>query len=183
MRLSLSNKGATFHCVVDNTHGVGLLTDNVFNSVSIEDSVFMGAGECSNTKQMRFPLRSTVRQWFGNVRLRYGYCNCSKHGFEESTVKILAINASWFMNGNGNARGLEVSVHCPNVRVIINNVTIGNNSGGNLQLNVTDFNDGFQNNIKISNSCIYGGRGSLGSGMEFLSRTPNLKIREFILCS
>ena len=79
------------------------------------------------------------------------------------------------MNGNGNARGLEVSVHCPNVRVIVNNVTIGNNSGGNLQLNVTDFNDGFQNNIKISNSCIYGGRGSLGSGMEFLSRTPNLK--------
>ena len=47
--------------VVNNTHGVGLLTDNVFNSVSIEDSVFMRAGECSNTKQMRFPLRSTVR--------------------------------------------------------------------------------------------------------------------------
>ena len=93
-------------------------------------------------------MRSPGYQLFRNTRLQYGHCNCSKQYFEESTV--LKITASWFIKGNINARGLEVSVHCPNVHVVINNVTVGNNSRGNLQINVTNFDDGFQSCIKVT---------------------------------
>ena len=156
--------------VIDNTHGVGLHIENVFSSVSIENSAFMGAGLYSRKKQSS---HSTGHQLFRNVRLQYGRNNCSKQYFEEST--IVTINASWFMDGSTNTRGLEVSVHCPNMHVLINDVIIGNNSGGNLQINTTDFGDGFQSSIKLNNCCIYGGRGALGSGMEFLSRIQDQK--------
>ena len=149
---------------------MGLHIVDVFRSVSI---AFMRAGAHSDKKQASHSLRSPGYQLFRNTRLWYGHCNCSKQYFEESTV--LKITASWFIEGNINARGLEVSVHCPNVHVVINNVTVGNNSGGNLQINVTNFDDGFQSCIKVSNSWIQRGRGALGSGIEFLSHTQGQK--------
>ena len=161
-----------YRVVIENTHGVGLYIDDVFRSVSINDSAFMRSGAHSGKTQANHLSRSTTDHLFSNARFWYGQCNCSKRYFEESTV--LKITASWFIDGI-NARGLEVSVHCPNVHVLINNVTIGNNSGGNLQINVTNFDDGSQSCIKVSNSWIYRGRGALGSGIEFSSHTQGQK--------
>ena len=149
--------------VVNSARGIGLLVDNVFGSISINESIFMGASRVLSSKQ--FP---------GNARIWLGPNKCGEQ-CSKTNVTIIKIESSWFLDGNLDANGLEIVVHCPDVYFLLNNVTIGNNrgkKGGNLALSVTDFSHSTDKSIvSISNSHIYGGRSETGGGMRVWIRT------------
>lgn len=145
--------------VINNTRGIGLLVDNIFGSILIHDSVFMRATKVLSTKQ--YP--GNARIWFGPNKCRE---QCSK-----TTLTIVTINSSWFLDGLFDANGLELIIRCPEVYVLLTNVTIENNGGikgGNLALSLTDFSTLNNNStISIRNSCINRGRSKKeGGGMR-----------------
>jgi hypothetical protein len=90
-------------------------------------------------------------------------------------VTHIDITSSQFLDGRGNANGLEVIIGCPSVYVDIENTTIRNNrgeQGGNLALSITDLGVPLKEPIiKISNSHIEKGRAKSGGGLRFWSRT------------
>ena len=142
--------------VIKNTRGVGLLINNVFGSIAIIDSVFMRA--------MR-PL--SPKQYPGNARFWFGPNKCGEQ-CSETALTTTIVDSSWFLDGQLDAIGLEVIVRCPDVYVLLSNVTIRNNrgrNGGNLALSVTDFSHLTNKSIiSIRNSHIYGGRSEKGGG-------------------
>ena len=144
--------------IINSTRGVGLLFDNVFGSISIHDSVFMRAS------------RISTKQYPGNARIWFGPNKCGEQCSRTALTNV-TIDSSWFLDGQLDANGLEFIVRCPNVYVLLNNVTIGNNrgkKGGNLALSLTDFsNSNNESIISINNSRIYGGRSEKeGGGMR-----------------
>ena len=158
------------HVTVNNTRGFGLHTSNVFGSISITESAFLRSkGKKSGPA-------------IGNARFWYGY-QC---GEQCSNVSITHLNvtSSQFLDGRGNANGLEVITGCPSVYVVIENTTIGNNrgeQGGNIALSVTDLGVSLNEPIiKISNSHIGKGTAKKGGGLRFWSRTEQ---RNTSLCT
>ena len=146
---------------VNNTRGFGLHTSNVFGSISITESAFLRSkGKKSGPA-------------IGNARFWFGY-QCGEQCSDVS-ITHLNVTSSQFLDGRGNANGLEVIIGCPSVYVVIENTTIGNNRGkhgGNIALSVTDL--GVPLNepiIKISNSRIEKGIAKRGGGLRFWSRT------------
>ena len=81
---------------------------------------------------------NAVGHSFGNARFLFGP-KCSEHCSEATVTTMLAISSLLFSDGQMNAYGLEVIINFPDVYVVISNVTVKNNSGGNLALSVTDF--------------------------------------------
>ena len=146
--------------VVNNTSGFGLHSSNIFGSISIVESAFLRS---KGNLQKSGPA-------IGNARFSFG----SQCGEQYSNVTHLKITSSQFLDGQMNAKGLEVIIDCPKVYVIIENTTIRNNTGeqgGNIALTITD--SGMPVNefiIKISNSHIENGIAKNGGGLIFWSR-------------
>ena len=142
--------------VIKNTRGVGLLINNVFGLISINDSIFMRAKRAFNTKL--YP---------GNARFWFGPNKCGQQ-CSETALTTTVVNSSLFLDGQLDAVGLEMIVRCPGVYVLLSNVTIGNNrgrNGGNLALSVTDFSRSTNKNIiSVRDSHVYGGRSEKGGG-------------------
>ena len=146
---------------VTNARGIGLGLDNVFGSVSVYESTFMRA---SLVRKNMLP---------GNCRIWFGPNNCLKQC--PASKSAVTIRSSDFVDGQYNANGLEIIIHCPNVQIVMDNLTIANNrgrKGGNLALSVTDFDNSTNTNIvNITNSRIFGGNAEKGGGMIFWTRT------------
>ena len=145
-----------YRVIINHTKGFGLYVSNIFGSILIDRSAFVGAV-------------STANKHAGNVMFQFGHwCHkCDKSGTN------LIITNSWIMDGV-NAQGLQIVMYCGNISVSINNVTFRNNTGdkgGNIAISVTDF--GYVNSsiITIRNSIIEGGRANKGGGIRIWSRT------------
>ena len=147
--------------VVNNTRGFGFHTSNVFGSIFISESAFL-----RSTGTRSGPAIGNARVWFG--------VQCGEQCSNASMTHLI-VTSSLFLDGRGNANGLEVIVGCPSVYVVIENTTIRNNrgeNGGNLALSVTDLGMPLNETIiKISNSLIERGRAKKGGGLRFWSRT------------
>ena len=153
--------------LLNESRGVGLHLNNIYGSVTIHDSAFMRTSPAAAAPRGLYSLPGNVRIWFGKSKC-----------LECSGPANMTISSSSFTDGQKNANGLEIIVHCPHVHVVIDSVTIRNNSGkkgGNLALSVTDFSGLANTNIiKITNSLISGGRAFKGGGMRFWTRTFHL---------
>ena len=156
--------------IINESRGIGLHLSNVFGSISIDGSVLTRTSSAKLSKW----LPRNARIWFGRTR-----CFTSEDCSEQANVTI---SSSWFTDGQNDANGLEIIVYCPNVHVLITDVTIRNNrgrKGGNLALSVTDFSrvTKTSNIIKIKNSQISEGKAHKGGGMRFWTRTNYSNIR------
>ena len=162
--LSFQNgSNITLHRVmVNNTRGFGLCSSNIFGSISIIESVFLRSKVKSGPKS-----GGNARFWFGH-QCGEQYSNPETH---------LKVTSSQFLDGQMNAKGLEVIIGCPSVYVLIEYTTIRNNRGkhgGNLALSVTDFGVSLNEPvIKIFHSHIEKGIAKYGGGLIFWSRPEN----------
>lgn len=159
--------------VVVNAKGIGLQLDNVFGSILVHESAFFGASRSQRELKL---LPGNTKVWFGP----------NKCGEQCSKSALMEIDSCWFADGQSGANGLEIIARCPNVHVILNNVTVRNNSGsngGNLAFSVTDF-SGVMNSsiIKIRNSHISEGVANMGGGMRIWIRMNNNNYSLDSLC-
>ena len=142
--------------VINNTIGYGLHIENILDSVKISESYFLRSSG-TNSKS----LVGNARFWF-------------RERCEKTFRTNLMISSSWFMDGKRRSTGLELMIDTPNVHVEIEDVTIGNNHGGNLILIMKDYES--SSFIKIRNCHINHGKAYEGGGLRFLFRTETSNL-------
>ena len=151
-----------YQIVINNTRGFGLHCDNVFGEIHVSESAFVNSKGDSSTHV----YGGNARFWFGSP------CSTSKSN--------LVIDTTWFMYGEEtaykvyNASGLQVLIACPNISVVMENITAHGNrgiNGGNLalSLDLTYFGSDVST-IDISNSNISNGWAVKGGGIRFWSQ-------------
>ena len=158
--------------VVENSTGYGLHADGVFGSFRVLDSVFTDNGGNS--------------QYYGG-NAQFWYENCPEH-----TSAHLEVSHSRFLFGDNSyhhhhhhhhhhryhrptAAGLSLTIHCPSVRVDIENITALENhgyNGGNIAVNFTNFGDSY---VRISDSNVSRGYASEGGGLYYIYWSANLR--------
>ena len=153
------NKGSNLvlhRVVINNTKGYGLHTENVLGSIQISESYFVRSAGINSKPSV------------GNAKFHF------KERCDTIPTTNLMILSSWFMDGKRRSTGLEVMIDTPKVHVEIEDVTIGNNHGGNLILIVKDYES--SSYIKIRNCHIDYGKAYEGGGMRFLFRTESSNL-------
>jgi hypothetical protein len=101
----------------------------------------------------------------GHVRLSFEECSAEVNN-------SLLVQYTEFVNGSTemqNASGLIVDCMCPGVTIHLDHATANGNKGGNVQLEVKDY-DAYNWEILVSHSIFTGGNGSKGSGLYFSSQ-------------
>ena len=142
--------------------GYGLTISNVFGVISVDECSFSNT---TNINAQMHNYSAHARIYFGNV--------CSKNLQFNSLSNIshihanVTIHSSQFIDGQ-NVSGLEIFVYCPNVSIAIDNITLNNNSAGNLILTVA-YLGGDHIIFKVMNSYIREGQAESGGGIYLKS--------------
>ena len=146
------------HVTVKYAMSYGLTINNVFGRISIN--------ECSISKTKMIPH---THKYSAQARLCFGStCGLGKNFSNNHTTKVTIVS-SQFMYGH-NVSGLEIYVHHPNTSVEFDNITLQNNTAGNLVLTVTYLGGKLNVSVfKVSNSFIYGGQAKFGGGISLTS--------------
>ena len=146
--------------IINNTYGSGLHMNCVFGNIWINNSVLVRASKARDGK-----LGGNAKlQWFGHSLRCKNQCS--------TEIANLAIFRSSFMQGLKGSIGIEIVIYCPQVYVLMSNVNIVNNTGGNIALSLTTFDGHAPTNSKVDiiHSIINGGRANTGGGIRVWSR-------------
>ena len=142
--------------IINNTYGYGLHVDCIFGNIWINESFLVKASETRDGK-----LSGNARLWFGQSSRCVHQCS--------TKYANLVIFRSSFMQGLKGSIGIEIIIDCPQVYATMSNVNVVSNTGGNVVLNLTNFDVHTLSKIHIVNSNITGGRASRGGGIHFWS--------------
>lgn len=142
-----------------------LSVDQAFDIKDTYGDVVLNDIEVSHTN-----TAGKKREKAGNA-ITYQHCNSSQTS-DLSIINSTFMNNSNFIS-NGHhvqlyAAGLSINLECPNIRVVIDNVTMSNNTGGtggNLALYFYTTQSFFNVSIAIFNSRFEGGNAAEGAGM------------------
>ena len=142
-----------------------LSVDQAFDIKDTYGDVVLSHIEVSHTN-----TAGKKREKAGNA-ITYQYCDTNQTS-DLSIINSTFVNNSNFIN-NGHhvqlyAAGLSIILKCPNIRVMIDNVTMSNNRGGiggNLALYFYTTQSFFNVSVTILNSRFEGGNAAEGAGM------------------
>ena len=142
-----------------------LSVDEAFNIKDTYGDVVLSHVEVSHTN-----TAGKKREKAGNA-ITYQHCDDNRTS-DLSITDSTFVNNSNFVNDGDHvqlyAAGLSINLKCPNIRVVIDNVTMSKNSGGtggNLALYFYTTQSFFNVSITISNSKFEGGNAAEGAGM------------------
>ena len=153
----LSYNVSIVRVTINNTYGYGVHMSCVFGNIRINDSILVRASKARDGK-----LGGNARFWFGKNS------NC-EHQCNRKYTNLVIFRSS-FMLGLKGSIGIEIVIDCPHVYALMSKVYAVNNTGGNVALNLTNFNVYAPSMIHIMNSIINGGRANTGGGIRFWSR-------------
>ena len=139
--------------LITDSVGYGLAVKNTHGHFHVTGSAFMKSKPPVTSNQT-----GNARFWFKSC-----YANCT-------SVSVLIEN-SWFLNGSGgainnNGSGLSLSIYRPLVTVMLNNITVKDNIGGNVDIQFWTLRCSTSaSKIDIHDSFIEQGTGTHGGGL------------------
>ena len=139
-----------------------MLAEQVFGNFTIINSAFL--------RCVVFPLSKRTNIG-SNARFLYKNCHLT-----DKTTDLLIKN-SWFLYGgkkSDRTGGLSIFTYCPKVRVLINQVKVMHNVGGNMAIHIDDHHEN-TSSVTINNSIVAQGSAKQGGGLYILIEANQLR--------